>query len=136
MLPLISPILLWLAFRDIKSHRIPNNGLLLLLWISFACAVTHEHPWHQHLVATGVVLLVSGFAYKFLGLGMGDIKFLIILTLLVIPAGPTSYYWFFGCFSLAALFHVLISTRCDLTRNISIPLAPSLSVATAVVLFL
>jgi Flp pilus assembly protein protease CpaA len=136
MLLFISPILMWLSFRDIKSHRIPNNGLLLLLSISFACAVTQEHPWHQHLVATGFVLFASCFAYTFLGLGMGDIKFLIILTLLVIPAGPTSYYWFCGCFSLAALFHVLISTRCDLTRNISIPLAPSLSVATAVVLFL
>ena len=136
MLPLISPILLWLAFRDIKSHRIPNNGLLLLFFFSLAYAITQEHRWHQHLVATGVVFLVSGFAYKFLGLGMGDIKFLIILTLLVIPVGLMSYYSFFGCFSLAAFFHVLVSTRCDLTRNISIPLAPSLSVATAVVLFL
>ena len=136
MLPLISPILLWLAFRDIKSHRIPNNGLLLLLLISLAYAITQEHRWHQHLVATGVALLVSGFAYKFLGLGMGDIKFLIILTLLVIPVGLVSYRWFFGSFSLAAFIHALISTRCNLTRNVSIPLAPSLSFATAVVLFL
>ena len=136
MLLFISPILMWLSFRDIKSHRIPNNGLLLLLSISFACAVTQEHPWYQHLVATGFVLFASCFAYTFLGLGMGDIKFLIILTLLVIPAGPTSYYWFCSCFSLAALFHMIVSTRCDFTRNISIPLAPSLSIATVVVLFL
>jgi len=136
MLPLIFPILLWLTFRDIKSHRIPNNGLLLLFLISLAYAVTQEHPWHQHLVATGFVLIASGFAYRFLGLGMGDIKFLIILTLLVIPTGVASYYWFFGYFSLAALFHVIVSTRCDLTRNISIPLAPSLSIATVLVLFL
>lgn len=136
MLPLIFPILLWLTFRDIKSHRIPNNGLLLLFLISLAYAVTQEHPWHQHLVATGFVLIASGFAYRFLGLGMGDIKFLIILMLLVIPTGVPSYYWFFGCFSLAALFHVIVSTRCDLTRNISIPLAPSLSIATVLVLFL
>ncbi len=136
MLPLISPILLWLTFRDIKSHRIPNNGLFLLFLISLAYAVSHEHRWHQHVVATGLVLLTSGLAYKFLGLGMGDIKFLIILTLLVIPVGLMSYNWFLGCFSLAAFFHVIVSTRCDLTRNISIPLAPSLSFATAVVLFL
>ena len=136
MLPLISPILLWLTIRDIKSHRIPNNGLLLLFLISLACAVTQEHRWHQHVVATGLVLLSSGLAYIFLGLGMGDIKFLTILTLLVIPAGVASYYWFFACFSLAAFFHVIVSSRCDLTRNISIPLAPSLSFATAVVLFL
>ena len=136
MLPLISPILLWLTIRDIKSHRIPNNGLLLLFLISLAYVVAQEHPWHQHLVATGLVLIASGFAYRFLGLGMGDIKFLIILTLLVIPTGVASYYWFFGYFSLAALFHVIVSTRCDLTRNISIPLAPSLSIATVMVLFL
>jgi Flp pilus assembly protein protease CpaA len=80
MLTLISPILLWLTFRDIKSHRVPNNGLLLLFLISLAYAVNQEHPWHQHLVATGLVLIASGFAYRFLGLGMGDIKFLIILT--------------------------------------------------------
>lgn len=136
MLPLISPILLWLTFRDFKSHRIPNNGLLLLLLISLAYAITQEHRWHQHLVATGFALFFSGFAYIFLGLGMGDIKFLIILTLLVIPVGLDSYSWFFGCFSLAAFIHVIVSTRCNLTRNISIPLAPSLSLATAVVLFL
>jgi Flp pilus assembly protein protease CpaA len=136
MLPLIFPILLWLTFRDIKSHRIPNNGLLLLFSISLAYAVTQEHPWHQHLVATGFVLFASGFAYTFLGLGMGDIKFLIILTLLVIPTGIARYYCFLGYFSLAALFHVIVSTRYDLTRNISIPLAPSLSIATVMVLFL
>lgn len=136
MLPLIFPILLWLTFRDIKSHRIPNNGLLLLFLISLAYVVAQEHPWHQHLVATGLVLIASGFAYRFLGLGMGDIKFLIILTMLVIPTGVASYYRFFGYFSLAALFHVILSTRCDLTRNISIPLAPSLSIATVMVLFL
>ena len=136
MLPLIFPILLWLTFRDIKSHRIPNNGLLLFFLISLAYAVAQEHPWHQHLVATGFVLIASGFAYVFLGLGMGDIKFLIILTLLVIPTGIARYYCFFGCFSLSAFFHVIVSTRCDLTRNISIPLAPSLSIATVMVLFL
>lgn len=136
MLLLISPILLWLTFRDIKSHRIPNNGLLLLFLISLAYAVAQEHPWQQHLLATGFVSIASIFAYIFLGLGMGDIKFLIILTLLVIPASSTSYYWFCGCFSLAALFHMIVSTRCDLTRNISIPLAPSLSIATVFVLFL
>jgi Flp pilus assembly protein protease CpaA len=136
MLPLISPILIWLSYRDIKSHRISNNGLLLLFSISFVYAVAEGHPWHQHFAATGFVLIASSFAYIFLGLGMGDIKFLIILTLLVIPAGSIIYYWFFGCFSLAALFHMIVSTRCDLTRNISIPLAPSLSIATVFVLFL
>jgi hypothetical protein len=88
------------------------------------------------LVATGFALLASGFAYIFLGLGMGDIKFLMILTLLVIPVGLVSYCCFFGCFSLSAFFHVIVSTRCNLTRNISIPLAPSLSFATVFVLFL
>jgi Flp pilus assembly protein protease CpaA len=136
MLPLISPILLWLTFRDIKSHRIPNNGLFLLFLVSLAYAVIQEHPWHQHLAVTGFALLASSFAYIFLGLGMGDIKFLMILTLLVIPVGLISYYCFFGCFSLAAFFHVIVSTRCNLTRNISIPLAPSLSFATVFVLFL
>lgn len=136
VLLLISPILIWISLRDIKSHRIPNNGLALLSLISLTCAVAEKHPWHQHFAATGFVLLASGFAYIFLGLGMGDIKFLLILFLLVIPTRLTSYYWFIGCFSLAALFHVIVSTRCDLTRNISIPLAPSLSIATVVVLFL
>lgn len=136
MLLLISPILIWLSFRDIQSHRIANNGLLLLFSVSLAFVLFRGHPWHQHFAATGFVLIASSFAYIFLGLGMGDVKFLIILTLLVIPANPTSYYWFFGSFSLATLFHVIVSTRCNLSRDISIPLAPSLSIATVFVLFL
>lgn len=136
MLPLIFPILIWLSFRDMKSHRIPNNGLALLFSVSLAFVLLRGHPWPQHCVATGILLIASALAYVFFGLGMGDIKFLIILTLLVIPANPTSYYWFFGSFSLMTLFHVIVSTRCNLSRNISIPLAPSLSMATVFVLFL
>lgn len=136
MVLLISPILIWLSFRDIQSHRIPNNGLLLLFSVSLSFVLFRGHPWPQHCVATGILLITSALAYLFLGLGMGDIKFLIILTLLVIPANPTSYYWFFGSFSLATLFHVIVSTRCNLSHDISIPLAPSLSVATVFVLFL
>ena len=136
MLPVILPLLVWLSYRDVKSHRLPNCGLALLFTVSFAFSLVNEHPWLDHLIATGIVLITATISYMFLGLGMGDVKLLLILTLVVIPTQARSLYIFLSIFTVACLFHVILVTRCSFRTDIAIPLGPYLSIATVAVLFL
>jgi Flp pilus assembly protein protease CpaA len=136
VLPVILPLLVWLSYRDVKSHRIPNYGLVLLFAVSFAFSLVNDHPWLEHLIATGIVFLTAVIAYIFLGLGMGDVKLLLILILLVIPTESRSLHCFLSIFTAVCLFHVILVTRCSFRTDIAIPLAPSLSIATVAVLFL
>lgn len=84
-------------------------------------------------MASVMILVAATFGWKFFGLGMGDVKLLGILSLLLIPVNVSSYQIFTFTFSFAAIIHVAISTKGRFTCDQALPLAPSLSLATVLV---
>jgi Flp pilus assembly protein protease CpaA len=130
----ILPILLWLSVHDLKFHRIPNTSLLALSLVGLIHSLLHEPSWRAQFSLTAIIFLLSLISYLLLGLGMGDIKLLIILALLVIPADIERLQIFLNVFSISALIHMLIAVKCKFRREIAIPLAPAISFATLIAL--
>ena len=131
----IFPILLWVSVRDLRTHRIPNSGLVLLSIVALLISLQGSHPWGRHLIASAIVFFITLMGHIFLALGMGDLKFLVILAMLVIPADVESFQKFLIIFSIAAICHLILSARDRAGRERSIPLAPSISLATVALLF-
>lgn len=122
-----------MALSDLRSHRIPNRALIILTGIALGNALINGHDWNSHVMASVMILVAATFGWKFFGLGMGDVKLLGILSLLLIPVNVSSYQIFTFTFTLAAIVHAAISTKGRFTCDQAIPLAPSLSLATVLV---
>jgi Flp pilus assembly protein protease CpaA len=130
----ILPILLWLSLHDRKFHRIPNTSLLALSAVALVNTFFIQHSWKMQFLLSVLILFLGLVAYFFLGLGMGDVKLLVILAFLVIPADVESLQTFLTIFSISALIYALVAMRCRFRRDFAIPLAPAISIATVAVL--
>jgi Flp pilus assembly protein protease CpaA len=130
----ILPILLWLSLHDLRFHRIPNTSIAALSITALLISLFNPHSWSKQLILSALVCLLALIAYLLLGLGMGDVKLLTVLALLVIPAETESLRIFLTIFSISVLIQMLISTRPKLHREIKIPLGPAISIATVVAL--
>ena len=133
MLLLILPSLIWMSACDLRLHRIPNKALIVLTCIALGNTLNNGHDWKSHVTAFLIILVVTTSGWKFFGLGMGDVKLLGVLSLLLIPVNLSSYHIFTLTFALAAIVHVAISSKGRFTCDQAIPLAPSLSLATVLV---
>lgn len=130
----IFPILLWLSLHDRKFHRIPNTSLLALSAVALVNTFFNQHSWKMQFLLSILILFLGLVAYFFLGLGMGDVKLLVILAFLVIPADVESLQIFLTIFSMSALIYALVAMRCKFHRDFAIPLAPAISIATVATL--
>jgi Flp pilus assembly protein protease CpaA len=130
----ILPILFWLSLHDRKFHRIPNTSLLALSAVGLFFAFFNQHSWKTQFFLCILILILGLIAYFFLGLGMGDVKLLVILAFLVIPADVESLQIFLTIFSISALIYALVAMRCKFRRDLAIPLAPAISIATVAAL--
>jgi len=119
-----------ISLADVKTLKIPN---VYLWWLSLTCApylLVHGLGPITNLVFVVLILI----ALSFLGLGMGDVKLMVIFSLLLNSDKA-------GNFSLLALL-ILLSASCyaivKALRNHrfphTIPLAPS--IFTGVALYL
>jgi Flp pilus assembly protein protease CpaA len=122
-----------MSVSDLKSHRIPNRALMVLVTIALGNALVNGHDWNSHVLAFLIILVVSTCGWKFFGLGMGDVKLLGVLALLLIPVNISSYQSFTITFTFAAVIHLAISIKGGYLRDQALPLAPSLSLATVMV---
>ena len=84
-------------------------------------------------MASVIVLIVATIGWKYIGLGMGDVKLLGLISLLLIPVNSLSYQTFTLTFTFATIIHIAISTKGRFTCDQALPLAPSLSLATVLV---
>ena len=119
-----------ISLADIKTFTIPN---VYLWWLSLTCApylLLHGLGPITNLV--GVILIL--IALSFLGLGMGDVKLMTIISILVNSDKA-------GNFSLLALLILLSASSyaiIEALRNRSfphtIPLAPSIFAGVALYL--
>jgi Flp pilus assembly protein protease CpaA len=133
MLLLILLSLIWISASDLRSHRIPNRALFVLTCVALGNALINGHDWKSHGTAFLIILIVATCGWKFFDLGMGDVKLLGVLSLLLIPVNLFSYQIFTLTFFFGAIVHVAISTKGRCTCDQAVPLAPSLSLATVVV---
>jgi prepilin peptidase CpaA len=115
----VTTSLLAIAVIDLYRHRIPNLLLLLLTGSILWRADFTIRP--QYAIS---VLLVSLVGYWRFGVGAGDVKLLLLITLFLTPASETVDYWI--SFSIIGALHILLkwSTSHSLKGNIA--LAPSL----------
>ena len=120
-LPLLF-VALPISLADIKTLTIPN---VYLWWLSLTCApylLLHGLGPIARLV--GVILILA--ALSFLGLGMGDVKLMTIISILVNSDKA-------GSFSLLALLILLSASSYAIIEALrnhrfphTIPLAPSI----------
>lgn len=130
------PLLAWITISDLRSHRVPNSALIAFAFVGLGDALINGHDWAPHLIVTFIVLTVATIGWKYFGLGMGDVKFIGLLALLLIPVNSNGYQTFVVSLSFAAFTHLAISTKGRFIRDKAVPLAPSLSLATVIVLFI
>ena len=108
-------------------------ALAFLTPMTFLYFILGEGQWADQIKSTLIVLAFTLLLWRFLGLGMGDVKLLVLLSLFLIPSETKSYLLFLSYFSVASLIHLVGLRMTARVWNSRIPLAPSISIATILV---
>ena len=113
-------ILTAIAIYDLRFHRIPNL-LVIFLWV---IAIVMRRPSPNALLV--VIFLTFGYlSWRFLKVGAGDIKLLLVVILFLLPYHQTLLFLF--NFAISALVLAAIYMARFRTLRIAIPLAPAIS---------
>lgn len=131
---LIALILLYIGFIDLKFHRIPNVALLFLAPLAGLHFIASKTRWSDQFMPTIILFLLLLILWHFFDLGMGDVKLLTLLSLFIIPGEKEAYLIFLSIFSVATLIHLAALKFTSPTWDSRIPLAPSISIATILML--
>ena len=131
---LLLPILGWIAFEDARTHRISNKSVLFLTLISIATLDVTDFNFRSQISASLIVLALSLVLSFCCGLGMGDVKFIFVLALLLLPPHVASYQLFIFTVPVSAFTYALWITRGQLNKMHQIPLAPAIAVGTIIAL--
>jgi Flp pilus assembly protein protease CpaA len=131
---LLVPILGWIAFEDVRTHRISNKSVLLLFLISIATLDMTDFNFRSQISAALIVLALSLVLSFCCGLGMGDVKLTFVLALLLLPPHVASYQLFIFTVSLSGFIYALWISRGKMRQIQQIPLAPAIVVGTIVAL--
>lgn len=131
---LVMAMLAWIAINDARTHRIPNRDLLILVIIALLTVdLEHLNLSHQ-FYAAGIVLIITVLLSLFCGVGMGDVKLLTLLAMLILPSEFIVYQIFVLTVLIAAVAHALLICRGDIRRSLHIPLAPAIFLGTIIAL--
>ena len=111
-----------ISLADIRSYSIPN---IYLIWLSFLCTpylLVHGVGPVSRILVTVAILAVLHLC----GLGMGDVKLLIIFALMLNADPLTTFYHFSICLTVCAVVYAFMETlwRGELPHKIA--LAPSI----------
>jgi Flp pilus assembly protein protease CpaA len=128
--------LAWIALVDLRSHRIPNRALAVLTLLSVIYSARNGFIWVDQILVAFILLIAGIGLWRFLNLGMGDVKLIFAMALLLIPATFDSYYRFMTLFSMIALLHLLAQALIFRSFSKPLPLAPSLVLAYIFLLYL
>lgn len=129
MIYLFLPFALFISVIDLKEHRIPNYALVTLAGSTAIFRTLNEFKSINSPIALLPLLLVLIFLKRWAGLGMGDVKFLIVIfAFVLLPDLETieSFTLALSAFLLLHLAIVAIGTRMLVS---SLPLAPAISSA-------
>ena len=126
MQPLVLAILGWIALTDARTHRIPTRQLCILGITALVTTNFEDYSLRSHLHISLIVISIAIFLSYFCGLGMGDVKLLAVLALLVLPPDFARYQMFLSVVTLTALAHSIFISRGDFRKSVQVPLAPAI----------
>jgi len=119
-----------ISLADIKTLTIPN---VYLGWLSLICApYLLVHGLGPMINLVGVILILT--ALSFFGLGMGDVKLMVIFSLLLNSDKASDFTLLALLILLSASFYVIVKALRNHRFPHTIPLAPS--IFTGVALYL
>lgn len=131
-------ILIVAAFTDLKARRIPNRLLISALIAHGLLWILHEPPSLALLESVIFVALFGIAAFTprlgdllFTNIGMGDIKLVLYLLLIVSPQLEI-FRWLLLLALISALIFVVLMIKRRLWE--SLPFAPVITVATLLTL--
>jgi Flp pilus assembly protein protease CpaA len=129
-------ILAWISLVDLRTHRITNKAVMVLAIASLATTAANSFTYRDHFFMAIIVLLVAILLSVFCGLGMGDVKLLGVLAMLVLPPQAATYKIFLFTIAVTAMAHAIFLSQGDFRRSLQIPLAPAIfcgTIATLIV---
>ena len=134
MQPLVLAILGWIALTDARTHRIPNRQLCILGITALVTTNFEDYSLRSHLHISLIVISIAIFLFYFCRLGMGDVKLLAVLALLVLPPDFAKYQIFLSVVTLTALAHSIFISRGDFRKSVQVPLALAIFLGTLITL--
>ena len=116
----------WIAWIDLRTHKIPNVLLLIFAGLATSCHILKPNTAGVAIACAVVfaIIIIPISLITSRSLGAGDAKFIILLALLIGRGSQTLSALIIG--SLFALLHMSFESirQRELVR--SIPFAPSL----------
>ena len=131
---LLLPILGWIAVIDARTHRISNKAVAALAVTGLATVDVQSFDVGRQLKAAMIVLVIGLLLSIFCGVGMGDVKLILVLALFLLPPELAIYQRFSLIVSLFAFAYALYLSRGKIRQSVKIPLAPAIFVGTIITL--
>ncbi len=111
-----------ISLADIKSFSIPN---IYLIWLSFLCTpyvLVHGIGHVSRILLTFTILAILHLC----GLGMGDVKLISIVAMMLNPDPQTAFLHLGFIITLCAVIYAITQTLWNRELPRKIPLAPSI----------
>jgi Flp pilus assembly protein protease CpaA len=131
---LLLPILGWIAVVDARTHRITNKAVVTLAVTGLATVDIQNSDVGRQLQAAMIVLVIGLLLSVFCGVGMGDVKLILVLALFLLPPELAIYQSFLLVVCLFAFAYALYLSRGKIRQSVKIPLAPAIFVGTIITL--
>ena len=131
---LLLPILGWIAVIDARTHRISNKAVAALAVTGLVTVDVQSFDVGRQLKAAMIVLVIGLLLSIFCGVGMGDVKLIVVLALFLLPPELATYQRFSLVVCLFAFAYALYLSRGKIRQSVKIPLAPAIFVGTIITL--
>ena len=131
---LLLPILGWIAVMDARTHRIANKAVAALAVTGLVTVDMQNFDVGRQLKAAMFVLVIGLLLSIFCGVGMGDVKLIVVLALFLLPPELAMYQRFSLIVCLFAFAYALYLSRGKIRQSVKIPLAPAIFLGTIITL--
>ena len=131
---LLLTILGWIAVIDARTHRIANKAVVTLAVTGLATVDIENFDVGSQLQAAMSVLVIGLLLSIFCGIGMGDVKLIVVLALFLLPPDLAMYRRFSLIVCLFAFTYALYLSRGKFRDSVKIPLAPAIFFGTIITL--
>ena len=131
---LLLPILGWIAVIDARTHRIANKSIVTLAVTGLVTVDIQNFDAGKQLQAALIVLVSGLLLSTFCGVGMGDVKLIVVLALFLLPPDLAIYRRFSLIVCFFAFIYALYLSRGKIRQSVKIPLAPAIFIGTIITL--
>lgn len=123
MFPTLIISSIYISFVDWRDHRVTNKSLIALSVIFASLSFLNNSHLHSKGAVVALVLGLIGYRY---GLGAGDVKLAVVLSLYFSPSSYSEFVdWLHG-FIAISLLSLLVHRLQDRVMQSSIALGPAI----------